>query len=679
MRRPRCFKSKRMESVKDMANYPYDEVGTKLDRTFAATLNKNFDEIEDDIRNLVETVGPILDDSFDSAALAAEFEERLNNEIQKLQPDWVEFKQNTTAQLAQIEQEKANRFEVFLKDNGININDFDEPTRRAFLEAQGINVDYVLGEGNVKPINTSFFLEGKNKLDYSRTVSGSYVNQDTGAFEVNASHRRTEKIKVEQGSYVFSYRNKETGANIANNVGFRHVFYKGDGNFIKGGLNETTLTVPAAATELVVSWTQANDAHYNIQLEKGTVVTSFEPYATQIPQSYLNLGDVQKEVEELRKELDNVSSDFKPTNILFSEQFRSNTPTYLTNSGGFTINNGLFSPAVAGYDKQIYYNKEVSLDKEKIYVDFIPTTENTIIGIGFRSAIAGLLCEVNFAANKLIIRNAWSAPNSTTPPTVFLEKSLTFNPVLNRKYSIVVEKDTRKNVSISITDSSTLETVKLDCVEQGTTSPSNAWGGAAIVAIAGQFKVSKFTFLSDQPSDPVLAIYSDSFGEGTTLVPNVEGRYAAKIKTALGGDCIIGAKGGETTGMLVSKISTYSQFRPQYTLLAVGLNDTVFSAYQANIETLIQWCESIGSIPILTTITRNMSVDNLSFMRQVNAYVKSRGYLYVDFATALSLNHDGETQNSSLFLSDKVHPNLDGHDDMFYKFVADVPEVFDIA
>lgn len=91
-----------------MANYPYDEVGTKLDRTFAATLNKNFDEIEDDIRQLVETVGPILDDSFDSAALAAEFEERLNNEIQKLQPDWVEFKQNTTAQLA----EKAEQEEV---------------------------------------------------------------------------------------------------------------------------------------------------------------------------------------------------------------------------------------------------------------------------------------------------------------------------------------------------------------------------------------------------------------------------------------------------------------------------------------------------------------------------------------------------------------------------------------
>lgn len=48
---------------------------------------------------------------------------------------------------------KANESDVFLKNNGININDFDEETRRTFLDLQGIDVNYVLGYNAVKSMN----------------------------------------------------------------------------------------------------------------------------------------------------------------------------------------------------------------------------------------------------------------------------------------------------------------------------------------------------------------------------------------------------------------------------------------------------------------------------------------------------------------------------------------------
>ena len=60
---------------------------------------------------------------------------------------------------------KANKNEVFIKEQGININDFDEATKQTFLNAQGINVNYVLGEGNVTPFNTSFLLPN-GAVDY---------------------------------------------------------------------------------------------------------------------------------------------------------------------------------------------------------------------------------------------------------------------------------------------------------------------------------------------------------------------------------------------------------------------------------------------------------------------------------------------------------------------------------
>lgn len=45
----------------------------------------------------------LLDESFDSAALEANFEQRLDNEISNLQPEWTQFKDQTTQQLVETE------------------------------------------------------------------------------------------------------------------------------------------------------------------------------------------------------------------------------------------------------------------------------------------------------------------------------------------------------------------------------------------------------------------------------------------------------------------------------------------------------------------------------------------------------------------------------------------------
>ena len=81
---------------------------------------------------------------------------------------------------------KPNKNEVFLIKDGININDFDEETRQTFLEQQGIDVNYILGKGNVKYENLAKnikpdFLDGvkylENLLDPSKFVIGG-LNQD---------------------------------------------------------------------------------------------------------------------------------------------------------------------------------------------------------------------------------------------------------------------------------------------------------------------------------------------------------------------------------------------------------------------------------------------------------------------------------------------------------------------
>lgn len=97
---------------------------------------------------------------------------------------------------------KANLIDVFLKENGININDFDEETRKTFLEAQGIDVNYVLGRENVKPYNTNFF-DGINLFNPLTVTKGYYVNYGNGELITNSSYDASDYIEIENIPYYW--------------------------------------------------------------------------------------------------------------------------------------------------------------------------------------------------------------------------------------------------------------------------------------------------------------------------------------------------------------------------------------------------------------------------------------------------------------------------------------------
>lgn len=84
-----------------MPNYPYDEIGTQLDRTFVQGLNKNFDDVEQDLIGVIEPLQAVLDGKFEDAALATEFEARAQAKLEEIQPEFYEFQTDTAAQLAQ--------------------------------------------------------------------------------------------------------------------------------------------------------------------------------------------------------------------------------------------------------------------------------------------------------------------------------------------------------------------------------------------------------------------------------------------------------------------------------------------------------------------------------------------------------------------------------------------------
>lgn len=122
--------------------------------------------------------------------------------------------------LAQRLDETAMLDEVFLKANGINVNDFDEPTRQAFLEAQGIDVNYVLGPGNVKPINMSIVRVAGNIFNPNNVTAGKLINS-SGILANSEAYNASDFIQVMVGR-------SHTFRNIRN-----FAKYDSEGNFIE--------------------------------------------------------------------------------------------------------------------------------------------------------------------------------------------------------------------------------------------------------------------------------------------------------------------------------------------------------------------------------------------------------------------------------------------------------------
>ena len=109
-----------------------------------------------DVRGAIhDAIKQVYDDAsvnHDNANMEVKMARGTHNTLNDRLDNVDEIQAQTNAQLSH----KVNKSEVFLKENGININDFDEDTRRTFLESQGIDVNYVLGDNNVLRNNIDF-------------------------------------------------------------------------------------------------------------------------------------------------------------------------------------------------------------------------------------------------------------------------------------------------------------------------------------------------------------------------------------------------------------------------------------------------------------------------------------------------------------------------------------------
>lgn len=138
-----------------------------------------------------------------------------------------------------------------------------------------------------------------------------------------------------------------------------------------------------------------------------------------------------------------------------------------------------------------------------------------------------------------------------------------------------------------------------------------------------------------------------------------------------------GAGGGNslTATMALNTLLKYGT--PKIAVFATGMNDGNDTSSSEPSEQWVTYknefistCERYGITPILCTVPTVPIVNN----EGKNAWVRSSGYRYIDFAKAVGANENG-VWYSGMLSGDNVHPSEYGAKALYTQLLADLPEI----
>ncbi|MDF2114783.1 SGNH/GDSL hydrolase family protein [Roseiarcaceae bacterium H3SJ34-1] len=340
---------------------------------------------------------------------------------------------------------------------------------------------------------------------------------------------------------------------------------------------------------------------------------------------------------------------------------------------GWTVSDGLRSPAAGGYTTFARYAYPSALDRRKVSWRVNLHVPTAVWGIGFDGIDTGVynngtlaIIDGSAGASAAVMRfYGWnggaSAPSTVgTTPGSTISKAIPFTLVANRDYMVSLEKV--KNVNIfTITDTITRVSCVLTDGEYQSNFSGRGWGRMGICYVsgsgaAGDIITNRVHYTATVQQNLHLLIVGDSNAESITdFGDNMNRGFAHLVEAMRGrGDVIISARGGsQTTDFLTRLDIDLNLFNPAYVLVCLGTNlDNLAGSDAANLATfqtnnpLIRAAiVARGAIPVWGTAPPRS--DKLSLGASKNGWLRTwavgQGDPLVDFARCVSAaNDDGD-------------------------------------
>ena len=358
---------------------------------------------------------------------------------------------------------------------------------------------------------------------------------------------------------------------------------------------------------------------------------------------------------------------------LFREMFAGATlPDGWTEAGGWTVSDGLVSPASGGWGCYAVSPGYSSLSKRRICAKVRVDDPVSVFGLcTFPPASSGGAVALVDGAAKTLKLYSWNG--TATAGSASSSVAIPFNLVAGRNYTLEVIKDALKS-TIVLTDTVT----QVSCRVSETQSPAYAqWHGrAGVMFHSGAIKVDWLGVTAGYPKKAHALVIGDSICEGNYLpLGSPSWAYQVADLRKGEGDFAVAPRAGDTTpNFMLRKVYDLDPWDAQYVVLALGTNDGTQAAWRTNIASLISQIVAAGGEPILCTqVPRDSSQPVRTAM---NADIRSGyfgRYRYIDFAICVSQNNDGVTWDAAYAQPDRIHPNSAGQLKMFNQAMLDAP------
>lgn len=534
---------------------------------------------------------------------------------------------------------------VALKNRIVTTGKIDDAAVTQDKIADGAVFGRVLADGGVTPEKTNFFeeIKSKNLLDPDSFVAGKWVNADGGLSNVTVSkygYYSMIPVMPETG-YCLTRRGGGT-LNDNQSINGYIGFYDADGVFISSTLanNTTTFTTPAGCA--FASFSVVIELLVEPQLEVGNTRTEYEeffdryvisPEYQSVPDDSVTTAKIVDKAVTQDKIADGVMLPTKPQTF---EGFRD----------GGTIEAGQMLSLPQVFIKKAF----------RLVATIVGTFESVEVGVG-RTSTYGKYVEIT--QTDVVVKVNGS-----------VQTTIAHGLTLGQFTKVLITKNNGGTATIKVVDDyGNVFTTTYNYHAVGTPFLYN---GNASIAIAAS--------LSFMPGDLLrpIWIFGDSY-----LGDNDQARWMYHVLSWGYDNFLLDARSGEnaTQGLvdLQSLISTGAI--PSFIVWLHGMNNgtdqdgNVNATWMEKTQAVLDICTTYGITPILATIPTIPS----AMHDALNAWVRSSGYRYIDFASAVESNVDdywrGWGTENALLSNDEVHPTSHGAVELAMRVLQDFPEI----
>jgi len=347
-------------------------------------------------------------------------------------------------------------------------------------------------------------------------------------------------------------------------------------------------------------------------------------------------------------------------------------------TGGWTVSDGLVSPATGGWDVAAYLDAYSSAGQRTIMARLEVLDATGAFGISSdpQEGFAGGQAIVDGEAETLALYTYdGTADAGISVVSTPLPAALNAGDIL----VLTVKRDDLE-ITATVTNARTQAGATVTYDYTASLSPSRRpffhgrpgvvdHGGAGVKALyfaawAGCVRRLDTLFIGD------------SNGEGSND-PSVGASWMHQVSALQPGRRLVCARGGdETTNFLDRMASDLRAFRPRRVVLALGTNDTNLDTWRGNLGLIISAVEAVGAEVILCTVPPRTGAQTLRNSQNADMLGGYFGhYRIIDVAAAVTDGHDRVTWDAAKVMADEIHMNAAGQAAAFAQAKIDVPEL----